>query len=402
MNVWLITAFEPIPTDKIRPMRFMGIADQLIKNGHKVTIWTSTYTPHNNKHRFPEDKFIEWTKNYNLAILKSMGYNKKISLQRYFAHLDFSRRLKNEMPRAPKPDIIYISLPPIDTVVEVVKYSHKRQVPVVVDIIDPWPDVFLRLLPTNFWFLGKLFLFPFYYQIKYIFSNVQGVVAISDTYRKWALRHASKPIPSATFYPAVELREQSQEPPKSKRANQLQFVYAGSLSTSYDVATIVKVARRLSDEGCTVAKFVIAGQGPQLESLKKEAFGLKNILFTGFLGGAELNKLLNNSDVGIACYVKNTSQSVTYKLFDYLSAGLPIICSLPGEMAEIIIKNGVGYYFEPEDPSEMYSVVVNLIKNRTKIAEMKVNALELTRKLGDSKIVYGNLAKFLEQICYHG
>ena len=164
------------------------------------------------------------------------------------------------------------------------------------------------------------------------------------------------------------------------------------------MATIVKVARRLSDEGNTEAIFVIAGQGPQLGFLRKEAFGLKNISFTGFLNGAELNDLFKNSDVGIACYIKNTSQSVTYKLFDYLSSGLPIISSLPGEMAGIISKYGVGYYFEPEDPHALYSVIVNILNNKPKLMEMKIKALEVTRCFGDSKFVYGGLVNFLEGI----
>ena len=100
MKVFLITAFEPIPTDNIRPMRFMGIAEKFLEKGHDVTIITSSFTPHNNSHRFSEDKNIKLSENYNLKILKSKGYDKKISIKRYFAHLDFANKLKIALKEA--------------------------------------------------------------------------------------------------------------------------------------------------------------------------------------------------------------------------------------------------------------------------------------------------------------
>jgi glycosyltransferase involved in cell wall biosynthesis len=398
MNIWLITAFEPIPIDNIRPMRFMGIADMLIEKGHELTIWTSSFTPHNNQHRVEIDTYIDFQKKYKLAILKSKGYNKKISLKRYFAHLDFANRLKSELPKSIQPDIIYISLPPIDTIVEVVKYAKKRKIPVVVDIIDPWPDVFLRILPNKLKFLGKIFFFPFYRQLTYIFSNIHGIVAISDTYKKWALNLTTKSISAETFYPAVDLKYDNIELVEKEVRDKVRFVYAGSLSTSYDVETIISVAKILQSQGDRQAEFVIAGQGPKLEILKSQAEGLNNVLFTGFLGGSALNDLLLSSDIGIACYAKNTSQSVTYKLFDYLSSGLPIICSLPGEMSDIIKKYEVGYYFKPEDSENLLEVIKIILNDRDKIKEMRIRSLALTQKLGYSKNVYGKLVEFLEKI----
>ena len=289
-------------------------------------------------------------------------------------------------------------MPPIDTIVEVVKYAKKRNIPVVVDIIDPWPDVFLRVLPNKIKFIGKIIFFPFYRQLKYIFSNIQGIVAISDTYKNWALNYTSKSIAAETFYPAVDLKSIDLQIEENRVSDKVRFVYAGSLSTSYDVETIISAAKKLQFEGNNQAEFVIAGQGPKLEMLKKQAEGLENVVFTGFLGGSALNDLLLSSDVGIACYVKNTSQSVTYKLFDYLSAGLPIICSLPGEMSEIIKKYKVGYYFEPEDSDQLLETIKLILNDRSKIKEMKIRAIELTKELGSSENVYGRLVAFLEKI----
>jgi len=394
----LITAFEPIPTDNIRPMRFMGIAEKLLEKGHDVTIITSSFTPHNNSHRFSEDKNIRLSENYNLKILKSKGYDKKISIKRYFAHLDFANKLKKELNKGEFPDLIYISLPPIDTVYKSIKFAKFNKIPIIVDIIDPWPDVFLRIFPNKIKFLGKLFFFPFYYQIKYIFKNANGIISISNKYKNWAKKYNKNNVLSQVFYPAVTTKSIQINTLEKTNNSTIKFVYAGALSNSYDVETIIKAAITLNKRKVNNIEFYIAGNGPKLNQLKQQASNSKNIFFTGYLGSEQLEKLLTSCDFGIACYAKNSTQSVTYKLFDYLSYGLPIICSLPGEMSDIIVDENVGFFFNPENDSELVSIISHILNNSQDIFLMKKRALELTKKIGDKNIVYNELVEFVEKI----
>ena len=174
------------------------------------------------------------------------------------------------------------------------------------DIIDPWPDVFIQMLPKSFRFLGKLFFWPFYLQLKWIIKRVNGITAISDTYVKWAKSYGKVEIPSNTYYPAVNVQLNVSDAKDVKSGDTVKFVYAGALSHSYDVETIIKAAHRLNNEGVKKIEFTIAGSGPKLEMLKQLAVGLDNVKFTGFLGGNDLNQLLLNSHVGIATYRANT------------------------------------------------------------------------------------------------
>ncbi|TMB57792.1 MAG: glycosyltransferase family 4 protein, partial [Deltaproteobacteria bacterium] len=97
MRVWLVTAAEPIPSDGVRPMRFMGLARALVARGHDVTLWTQTFFHHTKRHRFPTDAEYE-AEGYRVVMLRGFGYRKNVSLRRYASHWRFAQRLAAAMP----------------------------------------------------------------------------------------------------------------------------------------------------------------------------------------------------------------------------------------------------------------------------------------------------------------
>src|SRR5690606_40087903 len=103
--------------------------------------------------------------------------------------------------------------------------------------------------------------------------------------------------------------------------------------------TILKAAKILNDRHGDKIQFVIAGAGPQAELIKKYLSELTNLKYLGRIPKTELLKEYYLSDVGLTQHVKGASQSVTYKLFDLLSCGLPILNSLESEMKNIILDN---------------------------------------------------------------
>ncbi len=402
MNIWLITAFEPIPSDNVRPMRFMGIADQLVAEGHKVTLWTTSFFHHTKSQRFTQDTKYEVAPGYSVIVLHSWGYRKNISVRRFFAHRHFAWRLSKSFSKLPKPDIILTSLPPLDSVSTVVDYGLKQGVPVVVDIIDPWPDVFLTIIPSVGRSLGRLLLLPLYAQLRYIIINSSAVTSISNTYINWVEDLAGGQIKrKAVFYPAVDICAFDQLIKKrgggirSYQSERLRFVYAGALGGSYDVETVIACARLLAWEGFEQAEFLIAGSGPKEGLLRNMAKGLPNVKLLGWLGAKNLAVLFSESHVGIACYKSKATQSVSYKLFDYLAAGLPIFCSLPGEMSNLIEQHQIGKIYEAENPESLAALVKDICNQPVIVRDMGKRARHFAEKWGDSRIVYKRMAKFI-------
>lgn len=407
MYVWLITAFEPIPSDRVRPMRYMGLADQLVAQGDQVTLFTTTFFHHTKSHRFERDTTHEINPDYKVVALRSWGYRKNVSLGRFVAHWHLGQRIRHYLPKLTRPDIILVALPPLSVASAAINYGISNNVPVAVDVIDPWPDVFLSYFPPATRPVANVLLLPFYHQAKKIMQKASALSALSSSYLEWGERLANRSVqPKDVFYPAVDIsaydKLASNMKPESRFAQgeKMRFVYAGALSQAYDVETVITCARILAEAGYNCAEFVIAGNGPKLHLLQEMAIGLSNVKLLGWLGAEDLAELLSTSHVGIACYGRKATQSITYKLFDYLAAGLPILSSLPGEMADIILREQVGRVYPAEDPEALAQVVRELANQPTLVNDMSRRARVFAENAGDSRNVYGRMAKFLHEAAH--
>jgi glycosyltransferase involved in cell wall biosynthesis len=178
----------------------------------------------------------------------------------------------------------------------------------------------------------------------------------------------------------------------------MRFVYAGAMGKSYDVETVIKCAKYLHEKGFADAQFLIAGNGPKAGALSKMAESLPNVKFFGWLNEEALAELLDSSHIGIACYARSATQSVTYKLFDYLGAGLPILCSLPGEMSNIIESEQIGYTYPAEDVNALAKIVQYLSVKPDLVCEMSERARTFAEHFGDSRVVYHKMVEYLEKI----
>ena len=395
MRVWLVTAAEPIPSDGVRPMRFMGLARALAGRGHDVTIWTQTFFHHTKRHRFPADTEYA-AEGYRVVVLRAFGYRTNVSLRRYASHWRFARRLAAAMPQSPAPDVVISSLPPLDTAAAAADYCARRGIPFLVDIIDPWPDVFVDLLPPALQPAGRVVSSPLRRRAVRIVRSAHAVTAISRRYAAWAEALAApRPVATAVFHPAVQLGAFDPLARDPRDGSALRVVYAGALGRAYDLDCVIDCARLLAAEGAAI-EFAIAGAGPERARLERRAEGLANVRFLGWLDAPALARLLAASDLGLACYRRDATQTVTYKLFEYAGAGLPIVCSLDGEMGEMIREAGVGCTYRAEDPADLARVLRTEDAARDDVAHMRGRARAFAEARGDAERVYGAMAALLE------
>ena len=129
MNIWLISAFEPVPVDGTRPMRFMGIADSLTRAGHNVVFWSSSFNHFKKKQRVDDDKEYVINDRYKLYLVYAKPYSRNLSFKRLISHSDFARKLEGLIYIANPPDIILMAYPPIHLARTISEYSIKKNIP---------------------------------------------------------------------------------------------------------------------------------------------------------------------------------------------------------------------------------------------------------------------------------
>ncbi len=105
-------------------------------------------------------------------------------------------------------------------------------------------------------------------------------------------------------------------------------------------------------------EFVLVGDGTSKGDLrdKARAMGLANVRFLDPVPKYEIPALLSAADAaimpltgaGVFGYAVSPN-----KLFDYLAAKKPVLCTVPGETAELIEHHHCGFASPPEDGKEL-------------------------------------------------
>ncbi len=138
-------------------------------------------------------------------------------------------------------------------------------------------------------------------------------------------------------------------------------VFAGNLGTAQALDTVLCTAELLRGED---VRFVLVGSGSRSAWLQKEVNlrGLNNVRLPGRFPQEAMPAILAQASALLVTLVRNPvmSQTVPTKIQAYLAAGRPIIASLDGEGAQVVIESGAGVTCPAEDASALASAVLTL------------------------------------------
>ena len=186
MNIWLLQTGEPLPlSDNVRKMRTAILADILVARGHNVLWWTSAFEHQRKTWVVKEDREIVIQPDYKLYCLRGYGYKKNVSLTRYIDHRIIAHKFKKLAPDYPKPDIIVASMPCYHLAYEGALYAHAHNIPFVLDIRDPWPDIFWQQFSGLVRTAIKAILYRDSQRLRQEIILADAVVAVSEGFMNW-------------------------------------------------------------------------------------------------------------------------------------------------------------------------------------------------------------------------
>lgn len=140
------------------------------------------------------------------------------------------------------------------------------------------------------------------------------------------------------------------------------IVFAGNLGTVQALDTVLAAAQLLRDK--QDVGFVLVGSGSRSEWLRKEVthLGLNNVKMPGRYASADMPGILAQASAVLVSLVKDPiiSQTVPSKVQAYLAAGKPIIASLDGEGARVVMEAGAGVVCPAEDAQALADAVLQL------------------------------------------
>jgi glycosyltransferase involved in cell wall biosynthesis len=396
MKIHLVNPYGNLPDEGWFPYRSSCLAEQLGQRGHEVVWWTSNLEHREKRPRHPGKR--EYGRNFTVNIVKSLPYRKHVSLARIKFERTFARNVFKVLDASPeKPDVIVQAEPAVCYADIAVRYYKKRPCPLVIDVIDLWPELFRMLLPQSAKGLEKFVLGPLYGRRRRLLECADGFMAVSKDYLRVANVEAPG-RPGIVAYLGIDVGSFSKHkgsPPclPEKQPGDIWCIYVGTLGKNYDISCLLEAAQRLVPHR---VKILIAGAGDRRGEVEEAARrGL--VIFLDTLTRQELIEVYRQCDLGLAPYAEGSTVAMPFKAFDYLAAGLPIVTSIKGELGEMLESNSAGAVYEAGAIQSLLSAILKYAAN----ADARQRASLASRALADEMdyaVQYSNAADFIERV----
>lgn len=402
MRVWLVTIGEALPLDaKVKKHRTGLLADALHKEGHEVFWWTSAFDHFTKKWLFQQDTLLNIKRGYTIFALKGTGYQKNVSLSRFIDHRVIAGKFKKYAPLIPKPEVIVAASPAYDLAYQAVTFAVKNSIPVIVDIRDEWPELFLDYFPYKYKKIGKLLFYSEFKMFSETVKKANALVAMMQRLLEYGLRYAKRqrgPYDRVFYLGGNKISPCTKVPYKLSFLEGLKgkfmVTFVGSFVYHNDPAILVDTANELRNED---VYFILAGDGELFGLLHSRASHLHKVFMPGWLNEEEISFLLSYSSVGVAPTPKFRA-AFPNKIFSYLSAGLPIISAFEGELRDIIEKHKIGFYFPPNDKKTLANCILELYNNPQMYKEFSNNASKLFEEAFDAEKIYTQYVEHIRKI----
>lgn len=379
--------------------RYVYLATLLHEHGYDVDFITSGFQ-HWEKRQRDVEHFDAGTDAYTIRFIEEPFYPKNMCPQRIWAHHVVAKRVSEYFDEHHDYDLIYCQIPPNDVAREIGKAAHRFKIPFVVDVNDLWPEAFRVAFDVPV--LSDILFAPFYRQAKAVYQMADAVVGTSDEYRERGLRDARAGIPSETVYVGNQLCEfdagvVANALQIDKPIDEIWVSYAGTLSACYDLETLVR-AMAMVQKTHPEAKLQILGDGSERDNLKAAAHSSgAEVVFHGYLPYSQMAAWLSKSDITINSLVEKAAQSIVTKIGDYLAAGKPMVnTSCSKEFRAKVEADGFGVNVKPGDAEGMASVLIDLIEDPQRRAQMGKRARAIAEEQFDRPHSYLKTVRLIE------
>lgn len=385
MKIWIVSVGEPIPSDgeNVRLRRMGNFAMYASKNNIDVVWFTVSFEHYNKIQRCENDIIYKINDNFRINISYVSGYKKNISYSRIKHHKQAADRIFYQMSKSEKPDIIIGSMEPLEVSNSLVRYASINKIPNVIDIRDLWPEIYYDVIPKFLYPVLNIYVKSCKKSLEYTLGNCTSIIGLSKGFLQYGLKYARRRksdldtvIPIAyPNYDYCKVKGLFRKFWEKYNISEQDFIitFVGNFGDQFKFNDIIDVANKLKNY--TDIKFVLCGKGVQEENVKARTY--ENVIFPGWIEKEEILTLLSKSSLGLAPYIDsmNYRLNTPNKFGEYLSAGLPILVSVCGEMPELLEDYECGFYFG--NAQDLEKLIMMYYKNEKLLEYHSQNARAL-------------------------
>lgn len=392
IHQYFTTPYEPGGT------RSYWIAKELVKRGHHVTMITSTNINHPKEERIDIDGI-------DVYYVKNPGYNNYMSaLKKVYSFVAFICNAIKAGSKEKDIDIVYATSTPLTIGAIALRLKARKKWKYVFEVRDLWPEFPIEIGAIK----NKLAIWGLRKFEKRIYEKSEHVVALSPGMKEGVVKagtpeekvsmipNMAKPDNFFPHEPNLEIAKQF-----SIDLSKFNVIHFGSMGRANGLHYIIEAAKCLRDKGDDNIRFVFMGSGATEPVIKKlsEDYGLKNVQFLGSHKMDVVAEVVNLCDASITTFLnlpvlKTNSPN---KLFDSLSAGIPIIVNSAGWTKDMVEQERCGFFCDPENPSELAEKLLFYKDDKETLELWKKNSRRLSLEVYDKEILSAKVADVLEK-----
>ena len=381
--------------------RFFQIAETFVDAGYEVEIITTDFQ-HFKKEPRDKKKILSQGYPFKITFIETPPYKKNIDIRRVISNRKAEKNLRKYLEsHIESYTAVYTSIPANNISAAVTEICKKHAVPCVVDIEDLWPEA-MAMIVKNVTLRNVLFR-GFLLDAEKTYANCSGVIGTSEDYTARALKIQDRDIPNETVYVGVNLKEFDDGVKRYKEKidkpdGDFWITYAGSISTSYDIKTLILASKKLVEEGHSEIKVQILGTGSLKTELEEFSKDIPNVKFWGFTEYPKMAAILSKSDVVINSFIKGAPQSIVNKVGDYLASGKAMVNTLENPVfCSLVEKYNCGVNIAPEDSETLKNTIIRLEQDQDDRQIMGKNARMLAEKEFDRAVSYKRIVALTEE-----
>lgn len=295
------------------------------------------------RHMVGDDSHLTW--------LRVPGYTKNLSASRVWSHVVFSWKLlfSSALWRA---NLVIVCVPPTLSAAVAIAVTKLRRRPVVVDVIDLWPEA----LPAS-----PRFKQMFMWSGGWLWAGARNVLL---KFASLVLCHCRyfAPILQRSFGARTKYMPLTQSDPSlfslpSQRlplSQECRILVLGSINHVLDSDSLLRLVASLVEKG-SFARIVleVIGDGEtksdMLKKLQQQSPAVKVMDHGVLFDSQKKGEILARCHFGYNGYKNTTAIGITYKSIDFASAGLVFLNSVQGDLNDLVKEYGAGFNYRVGD-----------------------------------------------------
>jgi len=380
--------------------RFNEMAKIWASNGHQITVIAGMI------HANAQKKYPQYKGKYfhledyetNIKVLRchvSERYNANFTgrLWAYFSFVvssiaGFFLKLNGNY------DLVLVTSPPLFVGITGLIISKIKQIPLVFEIRDLWPESAIDTGILSNKFLIKL---AFWFE-SFMYRNAQLINVLTPAFRNILIekKHISPAkiilIPNGSDFSMSDkvVLEMNREAIRERLGWQGKFVvvYVGAHGLANDLGQILDAAILLKG---TNALFALIGDGMQKQTLKDKALemSLNNVIFLDPVAKEKVFEYTLAADCGLSVMQKNETFKTIYsnKTFDYMGSRIPILMAIDGISKSLVENSKAGLFVEPANKFDFEAKIKWLMEHTQEAKQMGENGYSYAKANFDRKIL---------------